>query len=349
MKRILGLEVGALFARLTAFALRNAVAVAAVAAALTIAGFLLAIGLTPSAGTGTLVDSGSGAARATTQLHRDFGDEPVVVLVKGRLTGMLLTEDVGRLLGLEGCISGNIPLRAKSPAPVCREFATRRPVKTVYGPGTFINDAAGRILDQLGLDPAVVQARADRAARRAAAAAKAQGLDRQAQRGAAAQARTLATSRLAQEVALRYGLDSVPALNNPRFVLQLVFAPALGAEEPKPRFAYVFPDKDAALIQARLRPDLSASARAHAIGMIRKAVSSGPFRLKFGTYVVTGDPVVRAGIASGISDQAWILLFAGLLLVAVALAFTGPERLPLLPLVAALAVAAVVYGLARVA
>jgi predicted RND superfamily exporter protein len=222
-------------------------------------------------------------------------------------------------------------------------------VKVVYGPGTFINDAAGRILDQLGLKPATVQARADRAARRAAAAAKAQGLDRQAQRGAAAQARTLATSRLAQEVALRYGLDSVPALNNPRFVLQLVFAPTLGAEEPKPRFAYVFPDKDAALIQARLRPGLSAGERAQAIAMIRQAVASSPFKLKFGTYVVTGEPVVQAGLRPGISDQAWILLFAGLLLVAVALAVTGPARLPLLPLAAALPVAAVTFGLARLA
>jgi uncharacterized protein len=348
MKRILGLEVGALLARLTAFALRNAVAVAAVAAALAIAGFVLALGLAPSAGPGAFGDSGSGASKATTQLHRDFGGEPVVVLVKGRLTGMLLTEDVGRLLGLEGCISGNLPRSAKSPAPVCREFAARRPVKVVYGPGTFINDAAGRILDRLGLKPEAVQARADRAARQAAAAAKAQGLDRQAQRGAAAQARTLATTRLAQEVALRFGLDSVPALNNPRFVLQLVFAPTLGAEEPKPRFAYVFPDKNAALIQARLRADLSASERTHAIAMIRQAASSGPFKLKYGTYVVTGDPVVRAGVASGISGQAWILLFTGLLLVSVALALTGPERFPLLPLAAALPVAAVTYGLARI-
>jgi uncharacterized protein len=177
MKRILGLDVGAISGRLTNFALRNAAAVAVVAATLGVVGLVLALGLKPSAGPGSFSGSGSDASRASAQLHRDFGSEPVTVLVKGRLTGILLTEDIGRLLGLEGCISGNLPASAKAPAPVCREFASRRPVKVVYGPGTFVNDAAGRLLDQLGLKPATVQAQADRAARRAAAVAKAQGLD----------------------------------------------------------------------------------------------------------------------------------------------------------------------------
>ena len=60
---------------------------------------------------------------------------------------------------------------------------------------------------------------------------------------------------------MRFGLSSVPALNNPEFVLQLVFEPSLGAEVPKPRFAYLFPHSDAAVIQARLRPGLSADER----------------------------------------------------------------------------------------
>src|SRR5436190_1527866 len=274
MKRILGLDVGALFGRVVAFALRNAAAVAVVAATLAVVGLVLALGLGPSAATGDFWGSGSAVSKATADQHRHFGDEPVVVLVKGRLTGMLLTEDVNRLLGLDGCISGNTPASANVPTAVCREFAARRPVQVVYGPGTFINDAAGRLLDRLGLRPETVQARADRAARAAAAAAKAQGLDPRAQRGAAAQARTLATSQLARDVAVKYGLDSVPALNNPRFVLELVFAPTIGAEEPKPRFAYVFPDKDAALIQVRLRPGLSASEQRHAIDMIRAAAAS---------------------------------------------------------------------------
>jgi predicted RND superfamily exporter protein len=347
IKRIFGADVSALFGRAEAFSLRNAAAVVSVVVALALAGLVLALGLSPSASSGKF--SGGDSAGATARLHRSFGDEPVVVVVKGRLTRMLLMADVERLLGLEGCISGNLPANAKAPAPVCREFAARQPVEVAYGPGTFINDAAGRILDRVGLDQAVVQRATDRAARRAIRTARAQGLDKQAQQGAADQARSFAATELIQRVQVQTGFDTVPALNNPRFVLQLVFAPAIGAEEPKPRFAYVFPSKDEALIQARLRPDLTASQRSHAIDMIREAVASPAFKLKFGSYVVSGDPVLREDVASALSNQAASLLVVAALLVAVALAFTFRARFPLLPLLIALAVAAVTYGLARLA
>jgi hypothetical protein len=317
----------------------------AVAGALALIGLVLGLGLAPSAAPGKL-SSGDGKA-STARLHRSFGDEPVVIVVKGHLTRMLLMEDVQRLLGLEGCISGNLPADAKAPAPVCREFAARKPVEVAYGPGTFINDAAGRILDRVGLDQAVVQRATERAARRAIRAAKAQGLDRQAQQGAADQARSFAAAELMQRVQVKTGFDTVPALNNPRFVLQLVFAPAIAAEEPKPRFAYVFPGKDEALIQARFRSDLTASERSHAIDMVREAVHSPAFGLRFGSYVVAGDPVLREGVTSGLAHEAAVLLVAAALLVAVALALASRSRFPLLPLLLALAVAAVAYGVAR--
>jgi hypothetical protein len=107
---------------------------------------------------------------------------------------MLLMEDVQRLLGLEGCISGNQPASATVPDPVCREFAARKPVDVAYGPGTFINDAAGRILDRVGLSQAFVQRATERAAQQAIRTARAQGLDRRAQQGAADQARSLPRS-----------------------------------------------------------------------------------------------------------------------------------------------------------
>jgi predicted RND superfamily exporter protein len=347
LKRILGVHVSPFFGRAAAFSLRNTAAVVAAVAALAIAGLVLALGLSPSAASGDL-SSGEGKA-ATARLHRSFGDEPAVIVVKGHLTRMLLMEDVQRLLGLEGCISGNQPANANSPDPVCREFAARKPVDVAYGPGTFINDAAGRILDRVGLDQAVVQRATDRAARQAIRTARAQGLDQQAQQGAADQARSFAAAELIQRVQVRTGFDTVPALNNPRFVLQLVFAPAIGAEEPKPRFAYVFPSKDEALIQARLRSDLTASERSHAIDMLREAVASPAFKLRFGSYVLTGEPVLREGIASGLSHQAAILLVAAALLVAVALALAFRGRFPLLPLFLALVVVAIAFGLARLA
>ena len=347
IKRIFSVDVHALFGRAAAFSLRNAAAVIATGATVAVVGLVLALGLAPSASSNSL--SSGDAKQATARLHRSFGDEPVVILVQGHLTRMLLTEDVQQLLGLEGCISGNAPANAKALAPVCHEFAARKPAEVVYGPGTFINDAAGRILDRVGLNQAVVQRAADLAARRAIRNAKAQGLDRKAQQGAADQARSFAAAELIQRVQIQTGFDTVPALNNPRFVLQLVFAPTIAAEEPKPRFAYVFPGKDQALIEARLRSDLTVSERNHAIDMVREAVRSPAFGLKFGHYVVTGDPVLRAGVASGLSNQAAILLVAAALLVAVALALASRARFPLLPLLLALAAVAVAYGIARLA
>ncbi len=347
MKRKFGVDVSALFGRVTAFSLRNAAAVVAAVAVLGLAGLVLALGLSPSASSGKM--SSGEATEATTRMHRAFGEEPVVILVKGHLTRMLLMSDVQQLLGLEGCISGNVPASAKAPAPVCREFADRKPVEIAYGPGTFINDAAGRILDRVGLQQAVVERATERAARRAIRQAKAQGLDRQAQLGAADQARSFAAAELIQRVQVRTGFDTVPALNNPRFVLQLVFAPTIAAEEPKPRFAYVFPGKDEALIQARLRPDLSASERSHAIDMIREAVANPAFGLQFGSYVVTGDPVLREAVASDLPHEAAIVLVAAVLLIAVALALVSRAALPLLPLLLGLIATAVALGIARLA
>ena len=56
-----------------------------VVAALALAGALLALRLEPSAATDTLVSSSSQSFRDTQRFKRDFGDEAVVVLVKGNL------------------------------------------------------------------------------------------------------------------------------------------------------------------------------------------------------------------------------------------------------------------------
>ena len=178
------------------------------------------------------------------------------------------------MLSLEGCLSGNQPRDAKAPAPVCREFAQKRPVQVVYGPGTFINEAAGQVLDRINFDRSKQQAEADRAARAARRVAAARGLAPADQKRLADAARQVVDAKYTQralELAVRYGLSSAPALNSPDFVLRLVFEPSLGAETPKPRFAYLFPSPNAALIQARLRPGMSDDERREAIAMVREA------------------------------------------------------------------------------
>ena len=338
---------GAVFARVTSFSGRRATLVVAVATLLGIAGVVLALMLDPGTDASAAGDGGGEAAAATEELRSQFGGDPIVVLVRGRLTGMLLTEDVARLLSLEGCISGNVPRDAKPAAPVCSDFAKRKPVQVVYGPGTFINEAAGQILDRINFDRGREAAEADRAAREARRAARGRGLSEAQQEQFAQEARRIVTATFAQralELAVRFGLSSVPALNNPEFVLQLVFEPSLGAEVPKPRFAYLFPHSDAAVIQARLRPGLSAEERRDAVQMVRQAVAAKPFDLKFGSYVVSGSPVVAEGVAAGLSDSVPALVAAAILLVALALVLTFRARPVMLPLALGAGATAITLG-----
>src|SRR5919206_509175 len=87
--------------------------VLAVAAVLVLAGTALALGLRPSAATSTLAGHGTGEYQATEEYHRRFGDDAVAVLVRGELPQLVLTENIDRLLGLEGCLSGNKPPGAR--------------------------------------------------------------------------------------------------------------------------------------------------------------------------------------------------------------------------------------------
>ncbi len=76
-----------------------------------------------------------------------------MVLVKGNLQQLVLSSDLERLLGLEGCLSGNVPMKALAPRGAsngpCGQLARAKTVKVVFGPGTFLNEAAERIDEQL--------------------------------------------------------------------------------------------------------------------------------------------------------------------------------------------------------
>jgi hypothetical protein len=325
--------------------------VLAIVAALAAIGLGLAFLLDFSGSTGKLADRDDGAARATADLHQDFGDEPITIRVRGKLTGMLLTRDLATMLGLEGCLGGNIPRRAKPPDPVCAELGREKPMQVVYGPGTFVNEAAGRFLRELGLEQSGQEREARRAAAAARKVARAQGLTAEEQENAARSARQLVYSKFQESgarLALKYGLTSIPALNNPDFVLQLVFAPRLGGEVPKPRFAYVFPDKDTALIQARLKPGLSGSERRDAIDMVHRAVESDKFSLKYGRYSVSGTPLTEAA-AGGRADGALALaaLVAVALMAALGWLFRAGSRW-FVPLALGVAATAILLGITAI-
>src|ERR687883_2090664 len=153
------------FGRLARLVTERPVATVAVVCALAVIGIGLALRLEPSASTDTLVGRNTEAFKATERFRQQFGDEAVIVLVQGNLQRTVLTSDLARLIGLEGCLSGNTPARAlKELPPECRELARKKPAKVVYGPGTFINTAVAQIQKGFEAKRAEFQQRGDRAA-----------------------------------------------------------------------------------------------------------------------------------------------------------------------------------------
>jgi hydrophobe/amphiphile efflux-3 (HAE3) family protein len=330
------------------------VATISVVVALALAGLALALQLEPSASTDSLVGQSSEAAKATKRFHDQFGDEAIVVLVKGPLERTVLTEDLGRLLVLEGCLSGRVPKGAeaslKEKPKACQELAAQKPVKIVYGPGTFVNTAANQISQGYLAKQRQAQRDAKRARNAAIAIAKRKGYSRAQQLKFGRDAERLILGKFQGQLVqlgLRYGLTRLPRIDDPQFVSQLVFDGTRGVSQPKTRFAYLFPSPDAALILIRLNPDLSDQERESAIANIRAAVNAPPYKLQNGqSYVVTGVPVVVDSLASEVQKSIFVLLAAALLVMAATLllVFRTRRRLRLLPLGLALAAAAMTYG-----
>ena len=179
-----------------AVARRPLVALIAVAL-LALGGAALALRLEPSAATETLVNSGSDSFEATERFKDDFGDEAVIVLVKGDLQRTVLTADLGRLIRLEGCLSGNVPERGLANLPpACREIKELKPAKVVFGPGTFINTAASQITEEFLRRREAKAQEAEQAARAAPPSASTATVT-SAIRGRRATARTIPPNRSA--------------------------------------------------------------------------------------------------------------------------------------------------------
>jgi hypothetical protein len=320
---------------------------------LAIAGGVLALRLQPTAATDTLVGRATASFAATERLHQRFGDEAVYVLVREPVTKLALTSDILRVQGLEGCISGNLPKGQTPPGGAdgpCARLAASKPAKVVFGPGTFLNEAVGQIQDQLAAQISARNAQAARAAKAARALARAQHKSPAQVRRLGEQAKQLVYAEFARNLialALKYGISSAPQLNDPQFVSKIVFDDTKGVGVPKQRFAYIFPNKSSALIQVRLRPDLSERERDRAIGLVRQAVAMPEWRLPNGkgTYVVTGAPVVVSDLTKSISHSLIVLLVVALAVMAVTLALVFRARLRLLPLVVALAATGLTFGL----
>ncbi|HET6548864.1 MAG TPA: hypothetical protein VFG79_10425, partial [Solirubrobacter sp.] len=307
--------------------------------------------LSPSAATGTLVGSGSASGRATAVAHARFGDEAIYVLVRQDLARLVLTSDLNRVLGLEGCLSGNAPSGASIPGGASGPCASlSRYVRVVYGPGTFVNSSVEELTKQLQAQTRARAAQADRARAAARRLARSQGRSAAEARRLGKQAEKLVYAEFARELLAlnaKYGLNlsGAPRLNDPDFVYSLVFDPARGAREPKARFAYLFPSASAALVSVRLRAGLSDAERARAVALVREAVRMPDWKLAGGgSYVVTGVPVLAQDLTAELAGSTLRLLLVAVAVMALVLALLFRARLRLLPLVLALGAVAIVFG-----
>jgi predicted RND superfamily exporter protein len=316
-------------------------------------GAALALSLRPSAATDTFVGRSSTGYRATQSYYRSFGEEPVDVLVKGNLEDMLLSADIDRLLGLEGCLAGKVPAaglpREGGADGPCGRLARLGTVKVVIGPGTFVNEAVDQIdglLATQGNQAEKEAAQNERAVRRLALA---QGRDAAEAGQLATEAGKITRERYVQELALlgaKYGLTAPPTLNDPSFVYTLVFDnTAKLPGTPKQRFAYLFPGREAALISVRMKAGLSEAQRTQTIALIRRALAMPQWRLQHGEhYLLTGQPVIVSELTGAITRSIELLLVAVLLVMALALSLVFRGRPRMLPLAVAVLATALTFG-----
>jgi len=315
------------FGRVAAWATRHARPVLAVSVVLAVTAALGATQLPTDAGVDTLADSGSATARATRQVHEAFGEEPIVVLVKGELPELLLGEDLFRLLRLEGCLSGKVP-KGSEPIPgPCAELAQTGAVEFLTGPATFLNESVVQIDNQL---------------RRLAEHVPADRF-----------------REYLLAVATKYGITSAPSITNEDFVATVVFDLSRPRGTPKARLSYLFPNARSAQIVIRLKPDLSEAERRRAVGLIEAAVADTTprkacaqnkqpapcFELENGSYVVSGAPVVIDGVSRALKDALLVLFALAVAVMAFVLLLVFRSRWPLLPLAIALMAVAIAFGL----
>jgi predicted RND superfamily exporter protein len=341
-----------LLAALAGGAARRPVLTIVLATVLGLAGAGLALRLSPSAAESTFVSSSSPEYRATQKFYKSFGEEPIEVLVKGDLQQLVLSDDVDRLVGLEGCLSGNVPAKALAgeggPNGPCGQLAKARTVKVVFGPGTFINESAERIDELLSVETKQAEAEAKQAETVVRKAALARGESEEEADKLGKQASSITLGRFKEglaTLALQYGLTARPSLEDESFVSTLVFDSTKTAGTPKARFAYLFPNREAALISARLKAGLSERQRTRTIALIREAVAMKQWRLQHGeSYLVTGEPVIVADLTGEIAHSIELLLVAVVLVMALTLSLIFRGRPRLLPLGVALLAAALTFG-----
>jgi hydrophobe/amphiphile efflux-3 (HAE3) family protein len=344
---------------------RRPVITIGVVVALALAGALLSLGLKPSTGIDTYVSKSSSTYTATVRDHRDFGGDAVIILIKEPLTSLVETKDLANVTFLEACLAGQyvVPsqqLQSFQPAPPgahapyggwkspCGKLMKAKPVQVVYGPGTFLNRAVAAVNTETRALLQGAQQAVQNSCNAAYKLAVGRGLTKAQATNACKAASSLEQQRQVQNLERLYlnsGINGTPRIDDPQFIPEIVFDQTRGVNQPKARFAYLFPTANSALIQVRLKASLSDAQQAQAISWIREAVRMPVFRSTYGgIYTVTGAPVVLDDLSSQISGSILGLLIAALVVMAATLLIVFRSRMRLLPLAIALAAAGITFG-----
>ena len=126
---------------------------------------------------------------ATERLHERFGDDAVYVVVREPITRVVLTEDLNTVLGLEGCLSGNVP-PGRTPAggarSPCGRLARSKAGARRVRPGDVPQRVRQPDLGRAGRADRAPGARLSRAGRARGAARAQARLRRRRRRGATA-------------------------------------------------------------------------------------------------------------------------------------------------------------------
>ncbi|WP_433503178.1 RND transporter [Pseudonocardia halophobica] len=302
---------------------------AAVAALTAVAGGLAQLGV--QTGMDSFLPSDDPAATQFDAFARDFGGDPIVVLLETDTARALLTPDaLGKLVSTEG------------------ELSRLPDVAAVYGPGTVLNQIAGQTQDLL----------AELSGRRDAERVRAEQKAKDAGAGPAEVTRQgdAAAGTFDERYAslLAQGLPAgLPTLKNPSFAATVVFGPdgaGTPGSAPRPQWRFVIPSEKSVAILVRPREELDAAGAAALAAGVRDV--AGKLDLGAGVPVhrtVSGVPAVVAELSDRTQRSAPLL--GGIAVAAVAgclLLVRWTERrrrlVPLLTTLTAIAVVLAGYG-----
>ena len=319
---------GDFFGTVAAAVARRAWVVLTVGLAVAVLAVVAASGMKTQSVPDAIFDRDSDEFVATERADRDFGEDPVVIMVKGDLGETLNARNIARMNVLEQCVSGGISRGRGRLFRICEQINQLDPVKVFTGPATFLSRAVNGITG-------VYQQQLKRLEQIPEGTARASQANQE-------------LLKLAAQIVSRYGLTSLPSLDDPAFISRVVYGEGGSRSGPKPRLSYLFPNSESAQVVLRLRSDLTDEERAKTIDLIEQAADDKSTRLQDAEYIVSGSPVVFDGLEDSLQTGVLLLALVALVLMSIALAVIFGSVWRLLPLGLALLAIAIVFGLLRI-